>query len=469
MPSVAELCTTTLTEAAALIKSKAVSPVELTQAMLDRIEAIDGTLHSYITVTADFALEQARAAEQEILAGTYRGPLHGIPIAVKDLCFTKGIRTTCASKILADWVPDYNATVIDKLYGAGAVLLGKLGMTEFALSGYHPSVEPPRNPWNPDRWPGASSSGSGAATAASLCFGSLGSDTGGSIRFPSAACGIVGIKQTYGRVSRYGVFPLGETLDHVGPMTRSVADAAVMLRAIAGFDPNDPTTRRESVRDYMDLIDNGVKALRIGVDEAYCTDGVETEVGQAVLATVKVLQDAGADIREVKVSGITDEVLDAWFTICAAEAAAAHADTYPARADDYGPTFRSFLEEGVKVSGADYVQAHIIRQGVCRMIDDLWQEVDLLLCPSTPSAPVPLSEFSPHAPLSRAAAGGLLRHTAPFDFSGSPTISVPCGFNADGLPLSLQFVGRHGEEGTVIQAGRAYEQATEWHTHRPPV
>ncbi|MCE2485660.1 MAG: hypothetical protein J4F42_09130, partial [Desulfurellaceae bacterium] len=189
MPSVAELCTTTLTEAAALIKSKAVSPVELTQAMLDRIEAIDGKLHSYITVTADFALEQARAAEQEILAGTYRGPLHGIPIAVKDLCFTKGIRTTCASKILADWVPDYNATIMDKLYAAGAVLLGKLGMTEFALSGYHPSVEPPRNPWNPDRWPGASSSGSGAATAASLCFGSLGSDTGGSIRFPSAACG----------------------------------------------------------------------------------------------------------------------------------------------------------------------------------------------------------------------------------------------------------------------------------------
>ena len=469
MADVAELCTKTLTEVAGLIKTKEVSPVELTQAMLERIEALDGKLHSYITVASDHALQQARTAEQEIVGGTYRGPLHGMPIAVKDLCFTKGIRTTCASKILADWVPEYNATLIDRLYGAGAVLLGKLGMTEFALSGYHPSVTPPVNPWNPDRWPGASSSGSGAATAASLCFGSLGSDTGGSIRFPSASCGIVGVKQTYGKVSRYGVFPLGETLDHVGPMTRSVADAAVMLRAIAGFDPNDPTTRRETVRDYLDIIYNDITGLRIGVDEAYCTEGTESEVSQAVLATVSVLQDLGASIREVKVSGINDETLDAWFTICSAEAAAAHAETYPSRADDYGPTFRSFLAEGVKVSGADYVTAQIGRQQMCRMVDNLWQEVDLLLCPSMSNVPVPLEKFSPHATFSRTAAAGLLRHTAPFDFSGSPTISVPCGFSSDGMPLSLQLVGRHGEEGVVMQAGHAYEQATEWHTHQPKV
>ena len=467
MANVAELCTKTITEVAALIKNKEVSPVELTQAMLERIEAYDGKLHSYLTVTADFALEQARAAEQEIVNGTYRSPLHGIPIAVKDLCFTKGIRTTCSSKVLADWVPDYNATVIDKLYGAGAVLLGKLNMTEFALSGYHPSIQPPVNPWNPDRWPGASSSGSGAATAASLCFGSLGSDTGGSIRFPSAACGIVGVKQTYGKVSRHGVFPLGESLDHVGPMTRSVADAAVMLRSIAGFDPKDPTSRRESVRDYLDLIYNDITALRIGVDEAFCTEGADPEVAQAVLATVNVFKDLGADIREVKVSGIDYETLDSWFTICAAEALVAHAETYPSRADDYGPTFRSFLEEGVKVTGADYVKAHIARQSVCRMIDDLWQDVDLLLCPSMSNVPVPLKDFSPHARLSRKGAASLLRHTAPFDFSGSPTISVPCGFSSDGLPLSLQLVGRHSEEGIVMQAGHAYEQATEWHTRHP--
>lgn len=469
MAGVAELCTKTMTEVAALIKNKEVSPVELTQAMLERIEAVDGKLHSYLTVTSEVALEQARTAEQEIVGGTYRGPLHGVPIAVKDLCFTKGIPTTCASKILANWVPDYNATVIEKLYGAGAVLLGKLSMTEFALSGYHPSVTPPVNPWNPDRWPGASSSGSGAATAASLCFGSLGSDTGGSIRFPSASCGIVGVKQTYGKVSRYGVFPLGETLDHVGPMTRSVSDAALMLRAIAGFDPNDPTTRRETVRDYLDIIYNDIRGLRIGVDESYCTEGTESQVSLAVLAAVKVFEDLGASIREVKVTGINKETLENWFTICSAEAAAAHTETYSSRAEEYGPTFRAFLEEGVKVSGADYVKAQIGRQHMCRMVDNLWQHIDLLLCPSMSNVPAQMKDFSPQAIFPRGAAAGLLRHTAPFDFTGSPTISLPCGFSSDGMPLSLQLVGRHDEEGVVMQAGHAYEQATEWHTHHPRV
>jgi amidase len=466
MATVAELCTKTLTEVAALIRKKDVSPVELTQAVLDRIAALDGRLYSYITVTSELALQQARAAEQEIVTGAYRGPLHGVPIAVKDLCYTKGIRTTCASKILANWVPDSNATVVEKLSAAGAVLLGKLGMTEFALGGYHPSVHPPVNPWNPDRWPGASSSGSGAATAASLCFGSLGSDTGGSIRFPSAACGIVGVKPTYGRVSRSGVFPLGESLDHIGPMTRCVVDAAIMLRGIAGFDPKDPTTRRITVRDYLDTVFNGVKGIRIGVDEGYCTKEVDPQVSQAVLATTKVLQDLGADIQEVKVTGI-EEATDAWFTICAAETAAAHAQFYPARADDYGPTFRAFLEDGVKVRGTEYAKAHVTRQKVCRMLDDVLQKVDLLLCPSMPLVPMPLKDFPPHAVLAREGIGRLLRHTAPFDLTGSPTISVPCGFSVEGLPLSLQLIGRHNEEGTVMQAGQAYEQATEWHKRQP--
>src|SRR5215210_941244 len=275
MANVAELCTKTLTEVAALIKKKEVSPVELTGAMLDRIAVHESKLYSYLTITAELALRQAKEAEQEITKGIYRGPLHGMPIAVKDLCFTKGIRTTCSSKILWDWVPDHNATVVDKLNASGAVLLGKLGMTEFALAGYHPSIHPPVNPWDAERWPGASSSGSGVATAASLCFGSLGSDTGGSIRFPSAACGIVGVKPTYGRVSRYGVFPLGETLDHIGPMTRCVVDAAIILRAIAGFDPHDPTSQRVTVRDYLTTVYNGVNGVRIGVDEEYCTKGTD--------------------------------------------------------------------------------------------------------------------------------------------------------------------------------------------------
>jgi amidase len=466
MANVAELCTKSLMEVAGLIKKKEVSPVELTQAMLERIAAHDGKLYSYLTVTSELALQQARAAEQDITKGTYRGPLHGVPIAVKDLCYTKGIRTTCASKILADWKPDYNATVVDKLNAAGAVLLGKLGMTEFALAGYHPSIHPPVNPWAADRWPGASSSGSGVATAASLCFGSLGSDTGGSIRFPSACCSIVGVKPTYGKVSRYGVFPLGESLDHIGPMTRRVADAAAMLRVIAGFDPNDPTTRRETVRDYLDMVYNGVKGLRIGVDQDYCTKNVDPQVSKAVLATTTVLKELGAEIQEVTFA-VSDQDLSDWFSICAAETAAAHQQFFPARANDYGPTFRSFLEEGVKVSGIEYVDATVRRQFIRRALDDLFQKIDLFLCPSTSVLPMPLSQFAPTATLSRESSRELLRMTAPFDLTGSPTISVPCGFSAEGLPISLQLVGRHSEEGLVMQAGHAYEQATEWHKRQP--
>ena len=466
MADVNELCTKTLTEVAGLLKNKDVSPVELTQAMLDRIAALDGRLRSYFTVTADLALEQAAAAEAEIRKGGYRGLLHGIPIAVKDLCYTAGIPTTAASPMYADFKPDFNATVVDRFYQAGAVMLGKLAMTEFALSGYHPSVEPPVNPWSAEHWPGASSSGSGVATAASLCFGSLGSDTGGSIRFPSACCGIVGVKPTYGKVSRYGVFPLGETLDHVGPMTRSVADAAAILRTIAGFDPHDPTTRRETVRDYMDTLDNGARGLRIGVDEQYCSRDVDPAVRTAVLAAVDVLRDLGAEIHEVDVSGINDAT-PLWYAMCAAEAAAAHAETFPSRADEYGPTFRAFLERGVTVTGAHYVKGHVARQHTRRLIDDTLQTVDMLLCPAMPTPPMPVKDFSPQATFPEERAPALLAFTAPMDLSGSPTVTVPCGFSEDGLPLGMQLVGRHGEEGTILQAAHAYEQATEWHTRRP--
>lgn len=468
MADVAELCTKTLTEAAGLLKNKDVSPVELTQAVLDRIAALDGRLRSYITVTADLAMQQAKAAEAEIVNGEYRGLLHGMPIAVKDLCYTAGIPTTAASPMYADFKPDFNATVVDKFHTAGAVMLGKLGMTEFALSGYHPSIQPPVNPWSAEHWPGASSSGSGVATAAGLCFGSLGSDTGGSIRFPSAACGIVGVKPTYGKVSRYGVFPLGETLDHVGPMTRSVADAAAVLRTIAGFDPNDPTTRREPVRDYMDTVYNGARGLRVGVDEHYCSHGVDPAVRSAVLATVDVFRALGAEIHEVDVSGINDAT-PLWYAMCAAEAAAAHAETFPSRADEYGPTFRAFLEDGVQVTGAHYVKAHIARQRTRRLIDDTLQTVDMLLCPAMATPAMPLKDFSPQAVLPQDQVPALLAFTAPMDFSGSPTVSVPCGFSAEGLPLGVQLVGRHAEEGTLLQAAHAYEQATEWHRRRPAI
>ncbi len=468
MQTGAELCGKPLVEAAALLRRRELSPVELTRLVLERIGALDGDLHSFITVTAEAAMAQARAAEAEISKGRYRGPLHGMPIAIKDLCYTKGVRTTCASKILSDWVPDHDATVVEKLHAAGAVILGKLGMTEFAYGGYHPTVPTPVNPRARDRWPGASSSGSGSATAAGLCFGSLGSDTGGSIRFPAAACGVVGVKPTYGRVSRHGVFPLAASLDHIGPMTRTVADAAVMLGAIAGFDPRDPTTRREPVPDYLAALGEGARGLRIGVDETFCTEGTEPDVSRGVLGAVRVLREQGAEIRAIRVRGLEAAARD-WYVICAVEAAVAHERTYPSRAADYGATFRALLEDGVRVSGVEYAAVQEARQAVCRAIDDLWQDVDLLLCPSMPTLPPPISELPPDAILGRERVVPLLRFTAPFDFSGSPTISVPCGVSDGGLLLSLQLVGRHGEEATVLRGGHAYEQATDWHRRPLPM
>jgi len=462
------ICEGTLTDAAHHLRSKAISPTELTEAMLERIARHDPALHGYVTVTADIARRQARQAEQEIQAGRYRGPLHGIPVAIKDLCSTKGVRTTCASRILGEWVPDHDATVVEKLAAAGAVMLGKLNMTEFAYGGYHPDLPVPVNPWAPDRWPGASSSGSGVATAAALCFASLGSDTGGSIRFPSASCGIVGVKPTYGRVSRYGVFPLAESLDHIGPMTRSVADAAAVLAVISGFDPRDPTTRREPLPDCLAGLTTDLRGLTIGVDERYCTEGTDPEVTRAVLATADVCREAGARLRPVDVTGIVAAAAD-WYAVCAVEAAAAHDAYLLARIDEYGPTFRSLLKDGVRISGRDYARAQFRRWGVCRIVDDLWQQVDLFLCPSMPMPPPSLAELRPDSVLPAEAVAPLLRFTAPFDFTGSPTISVPCGFTASGLPLSLQIVGRHGDEATVVRAGHAFEQTTDWHRRRPTV
>src|SRR6266581_1966926 len=251
----------TISALAASIQSRQVSPVEVTRALLERITQLDGRYKSYATVMADQALEAAKVAEQEIRAGTYRGPLHGVPVAVKDLCFTKGVRTMGGTRVLADQVPTFDATVVARLHAAGAILLGKLNLTEGAMGGYHPDFAIPANPWHAERYAGASSSGSGVATAAGLCFGSLGSDTGGSIRFPAAACGIVGLKPTWGRVSRHGVFPLAPSLDHVGPMARTVADTAATLQVIAGFDPRDPTSRREPVPDYGPALVRGLGGL----------------------------------------------------------------------------------------------------------------------------------------------------------------------------------------------------------------
>jgi amidase len=321
-----DLALTTLTTVAQRLQARDLSPVELTRHLLDRITRLDPRFHSYVTVLGAQAMAQARAAEADIVRGRYRGPLHGIPVAVKDLCCTKNIPTTCGAQMFSTWTPAQDSTVVEKLAAAGAILLGKLHMTEFALRWHHPYRPIPANPWGADRWPGVSSSGSGVATSAGLCYGAIGTDTGGSIRFPAAANGVVGLKPTYGRVSRAGVFPLAASLDHVGPLTRSVADAAAMLQAMAGYDPRDPTSSRLPVPDYVQACHQGIAGLRLGVDERYLTVGVHPEVSRAVLAAVEVLKAQGAAIVAVTVpEPAHDATGQAWYTITAAEALVAHA------------------------------------------------------------------------------------------------------------------------------------------------
>jgi amidase len=434
--------------------------------MVGRIEELDGRLKSYATLMADHAREAARRADREIGAGQYRGPLHGVPVAVKDLCYTKGVRTMGGCKVLADHVPDFDSTVVASLEAAGAVLLGKLNLTEGAMGGYNPDFQIPINPWDSDRWTGSSSSGSGVATAAGLCFGSLGSDTGGSIRFPAASCGVVGLKPTWGRVSRYGVLALAESLDHVGPITRSSADAGIVLQAIAGQDVNDPTSLSARVPDMLEDIDQGVEGLKIGMDERYATDGVDPELARAALAGVEVLRGLGARIVPVQMPDV-DRYLPAWPVLCSAEAVAAHRATYPSRRDEYGPWFRGWLDQGAKVTGADYAEANNLRAECNGLVRQAFRDIDVLACPSTFAPPHPVTAETGYGPMDDRRGTAFQRYTVPFDFNGAPTLSVPCGFNGDGLPLSLQFVGKHLAEPLLCRVGHAYEGATDWNAMRP--
>lgn len=462
-----ELHYLSLTEVAGKIAARELSPVDVTRAQLARIEALDPELHAYVTLLPDLALAEAERAAREIADGRRRGPLHGVPIAVKDLYDTKGVRTSCGMQLFADRVPDADACVVERLREAGAVLLGKLQMTEGAGTVHHPSVTPPVNPFSAEHWTGVSSSGSAVATAAGLCYGSLGSDTGGSIRFPSACCGLSGIKPTYGRVPRHGVFPLAESLDHVGPICRSVADAAAMLVAIAGHDPRDPTSVTAPVPDFAARIDDGIAGLRIGYDEAYATESVDAELAAAVRAAGEVLGELGAELREVRVP-VTRELVGSWLPILGAEVALAHADTFPARAEEYGPGLRALLERGHRTSGLEYAAAHLEQLAFSARLVAMFEEVDLLLCPAM-LGPPPRDADLRGLGLDAGALAVFLKFTAPYDNSGSPTVTLPCGFTADGLPLAFQLVGRHLEEDLLCRSGHAYQSATDWHTRHPAI
>lgn len=447
------------------IQSGALSPVEVTQAQLDRIARLDGQLGSYVIVMAEQALADAHQAQTEIAQGRVRGPLHGVPIAVKDLCWTQGVPTAAGMTLYKDYIPAEDGTAVRKLREAGAVILGKLQLTESAYADHHPTVMPPVNPWNAAHWSGASSSGSGVATAAGLCYGSLGTDTGGSIRFPSAANGLTGIKPTWGRVSRYGAFELAATLDHIGPMARSAADAAALLGAIAGADAKDPTASLESVPNYLAGMRRGLRGLRIGVDARWNSEGVDDPTAKALTSAMEVVKSLGGEFRGVSFPDPTQMIAD-WFPLCGIEAAVVHEKTYPSRKDQYGPGLAGIIELGLSQSGTDYQKIVLRRQEFSGRLRALFQGIDLLLMPTTGVASPTVAQMSTlgaDADLISA----VLRYTCPLDMSGSPTITLPAGFTDAGTPIALQFVSRHFEEDLLVRAGWAFQQNTDWHRRHP--
>ncbi len=454
-----------LTELAAEIKARRISPVQATRAQLDRISQLDGKLASYALVMADTAMAQATAAEKEITAGTYRGPLHGVPIAVKDLCWTKGVPTAGGMTIHKDFRPAEDSTVVRRLTEAGAVLLGKLQLTEGAYADHHPDITPPKNPWNAEYWPGASSSGSGAATAAGLCYGSLGSDTGGSIRFPSAANGLTGLKPSWGRVSRFGVFELAATLDHIGPMTRSAADAGIILGAIAGSDPKDPTARPDPVPDYLTDVGKDLQGLRIGIDAAWNTTGVDSATQGMLTAAADALRGLGASLETVTFPDVR-QTIDDWFPNCAIETAVAHEATYPQRKSEYGPALAQVIEAGRRLSGMDYQKILLRRLDFRGRVATLFQAIDLLLIPVQPFPPPTLQTIRTLGQQPDLMSG-LLRFTCPFDMSGNPTITLPGGFTEAGLPMAFQLVAAGLGEAKLVRAGAAFQGVTTWHKRRP--
>jgi amidase len=419
-------------------------------------------------------MADAEAAARDIAAGKYRGALHGVPVGVKDLCYTKGVRTMGGTAALKDFVPAYDATVVTRLRAAGAVILGKLNLSEGATAGYNPAMDVPLNPWNHDRWPGMSSSGSGVAAAAGLCFAAVGTDTGGSIRNPASANGVVGLKPTYGRVSRYGVIAMSASLDHVGPLAREVADAAALFDAMAGRDMRDPTSLDEPPANMGAALGQGIKGLRIGIDRTYALTGTDKGQAAALEAALQVLSGLGAQLVDVKMPDLS-AVPPIWSTICSAEIVEAHRADYPARADRMGPYFRAFLEKGAAVTPEQLAAAREKRAAFTAQFSAVLESVDAMAGPAggDPAWPIthalqvgPLAAY--HAAWSKAAPRSA-EFTMPMDLAGVPAICLPCGFSADGLPYSIQFTGRRLSEAMLIRVAHAYEQATGWHRRHPAV
>lgn len=429
-----------LLEVSGMIAARTLSPVELTEMMLDRIGAVDGGLHSYLSVTGQSALEEAKVAEGEIAGGRHRGPLHGVPIAIKDLFWTKGVPSTFGTVAYKDFISNQDATIVHRLKMAGAVILGRLHLHEGAYGEHHPALERCLNPWNADYWPGGSSSGSGAATAAGLCFASLGTDTGGSIRFPAAANGVTGLKVTWGRTSRYGAFPLADSLDTIGPMARDAADAAAMLAAFAGQDPNDPTSLTAPVPDYLAALDGilGARGYRIGVDEAYLTTGVDSE---------------------------TVAQIEAQLVITDTESFSFHKPVYEADPSKFGSQLGKAMERGRSYDALTLARAYITRDRFKGELLRVFEGIDAIASPVYPMVGARYDAMDSHL----ADLPGFLGFTSPFNVSGSPSITFPVGIAKVGMPIGMQLIGPHLSEAGLLKAAHAFQQATDWHLKRPPL
>ncbi len=458
-----ELFRMTISELAPKIKARKISPVELVRSVLQRIEELDPKLNAYITVDEEGALKAARTAQKQIAKGEYLGPLHGIPVSLKDLYQTRGLLTTAGSKILKDWIPDADATSVAKLRAAGAIIIGKTNLHEFAFGGttQNPHFGGTRNPYNTDHIPGGSSGGSAAAVAAGMCIASTGSDTGGSIRTPSAHCGTVGLKPTYGRVSLHGIVPLSWSLDHVGPITKCVRDAAIMLSAMAGFDPKDPSSANEKVPSFTRTLNEGVKKLKIGINSSFCFGGADDQVVDSVKKALKLLEKLGARIVEVSLPNIElTAVIES--ILITTEGAAYHEDNLRDRGADYGDDVRALLDAGSAFTAVHYLKAQRLRTIIQKEFAEAFKKIDLFALPGSAIPAPPIGATT-------ASIGGMetdigmaqLRFPCPSNLTGLPAISIPCGLSKEGLPIGLQLVGRAFDEATVLQAASAFEANSE--------
>jgi len=447
------------------LRNKEISPVELTEAALARIDQTERTLNAYVRLTPDQAMAAAREAEREIGQGIYRGELHGVPVALKDLYDMAGLPTTCSSRVRHDHLAEQDSACAERLKAAGAVIVGKTHTHEFAYGIKTPTTA---NPWNPEHMPGGSSGGSGATVASRGCFMAMGSDTGGSIRIPAAVCGTVGLKPTYGRVSRAGVASLSWSLDHVGPLTRTVRDAAVCLKWLAGYDSRDPGSADEPLDDYLSGLDQGVQGLRLGVPTNYYFDNVDAEVEAAVRAAIAQLEAAGAEIREVEIP-YAGQIMAVEFGLCLPEASAYHREMLRERADLYEDDVRVFLEAGELVPATDYITALRVRQKMQAAWQAMYTQVDAVIAPAVtaPATRRDQDAITWADGSEEEVTPAFVRLSAPANVTGLPSVAVPCGFSQSGLPLSFQVIGRPFGEARILRIAQAYEAATDWHTRKP--